>query len=170
MIRVVVGRIGRAHGIRGDVVVDVRTDEPDRRFARDARLHAGQRSLTVASTRWHSGRLLVRFAEASDRTAAEGLHGTVLEADVDPAELPSGEAEYYDRQLIGLDVRTADGTIIGSVSSVVHHAEQDTLVVSLDEGEALVPFVSAIVPTVDVEAGYLTVADLPGLLDTDTSE
>jgi 16S rRNA processing protein RimM len=77
-IRVVVGRIGRAHGIRGEVAIDVRTDEPDRRFAPKSNLVAGDRTLTVSKMRWHSGRLLVAFSEVADRTAAELLHGTVL--------------------------------------------------------------------------------------------
>lgn len=169
-MRVVVGRIGRAHGIRGDVSVEVRTDEPERRFAKDAILHGGNRSLTVASARWHSGRLLVAFAEIADRTAAESLGGTLLEADIDPAEMPSDEGEYYDRQLIGLEVRSAGGAVVGQVASVVHHGEQDTLVVSGDGREVLVPFVAAIVPTVDVDAGFLVVADLPGLLDPEAAQ
>jgi 16S rRNA processing protein RimM len=169
--RVVVGRIGRAHGIRGEVAIDVRTDEPDRRFAPESTLIAGDRTLTIARTRWHSGRLLAAFAEISDRTAAELLRGTVLEADVDPDELPADEGEFYDRQLIGLAAKRADGALIGTIASVVHHDEQDTLVLRRPSGaEALVPFVSEIVPEVDVAAGYVIVADLPGLLDPENAE
>jgi 16S rRNA processing protein RimM len=167
-VLVVVGRVGRAHGIRGDVAVDVRTDEPERRFARHAVLRAGSRQLTVSGSRWHSGRLLVTFAEVADRTAAEQLRGTLLEADIDPDELPTDEGEFYDRQLIGLEVRSAgaDADAIGQVVSVVHHGEQDTLVVRTRAGEEiLVPFVTAIVPTVDLVGGYIVVAELPGLLN-----
>jgi 16S rRNA processing protein RimM len=169
-IRVVVGRIGRAHGIRGDVAVDVRTDEPERRFARGAVLAAGSRKLTVASSRWHSGRLVVSFAEVADRTAAEQLRGIMLEIDVDPGELPSDDDAYYDRQLIGLEAITDDGSVIGVVASVVHHDEQDTLIVAADGRELMIPFVSAIVPTVDLGAGHLVVADVPGLLDPSAAE
>ena len=170
-MRVVVGRIGRAHGIRGDVAIDVRTDEPDRRFAPESTLIADDRTLTVSRTRWHSGRLLVAFAEIADRTAAEALRGTVLEADVDPDELPTGEEEFYDRQLIGLEVRTASDAVIGTVAAVTHHDEQDTLVVQrAPDAEVLVPFVTAIVPTVDVAGGYVVVADVPGLLDQGQAE
>jgi 16S rRNA processing protein RimM len=167
---VVVGRIGRAHGIRGDVAVDVRTDEPERRFARGAVLTAGARTLTVATSRWHSGRLVVSFAEVSDRTAAEQLRGTMLETDVDPEELPEEDDAYYDRQLIGLEARTNDGVVIGQVTSVVHHDEQDTLIIAADGRELMIPFVSALVPAVDLLAGHLVVVDVPGLLDPASAE
>ena len=171
VVRVVVGRVGRAHGIRGDVSVEVRTDEPERRFARGAVLHGGQRTLTVAATRWHSGRLLLTFDEVPDRTAAEQLRGTLLEAEVDADEMPTDDGEFYDRQLVDLEVRTTDGSVIGQVESVVHHEEQDTLVVRRDgNAEILVPFVTEIVPTVDVAGGFIVVADLPGLLDPETAE
>lgn len=169
-IRVVVGRIGRAHGIRGDVAVDVRTDEPERRFARGAVVLANGRSLTVAASRWHSGRMLVSFAEVADRTAAEQLRGTLLESEVDPDEVPEDEDAYYDRQLIGLEARGANGVVIGSVVSVVHHDEQDTLIVAADGRELMIPFVSALVPTVDLAGGHLIVADVPGLIDPAAAE
>jgi 16S rRNA processing protein RimM len=170
-IRVTVGRIGRAHGIRGEVVIDVRTDEPDRRFAPASTLVAGDRRLTVAKTRWHSGRLLVAFTEVPDRTAAESLRGTLLEADVEADELPSDEGEFYDRQLVGLSAQAPSGDLLGEIVSVVHHGEQDTLVIRRNSGgEVLVPFVRQIVPTVDLDAGHVVVADLPGLLDPDDAE
>ena len=170
-IRVVVGRIGRAHGIRGEVAIDVRTDEPDRRFAPKSILVAGDRTLTVSKMRWHSGRLLVAFAEVADRTAAELLRGTVLEADVDPDELPADESEFYDRQLIGLEVRNAADAVIGAITAVAHHGEQDTLVLRRGSGdEILVPFVSEIVPIVDLAGGYVVVTDVPGLLDPENAQ
>jgi len=165
-IEVVVGVIGRAHGIRGDVAVDVRTDEPDLRFADGAVLRAedGRRTFTVDSSRDHSGRLLVRFAELADRTAAEAVRGTVLVVDVDPAEQPEDEDEYYDRQLVGLTAVAADGTRVGPVISVLHLPLQDTLEIKTATGPRLVPFVTAVVPTVDLAAGEVHLADLPGLL------
>lgn len=165
-IEVVVGVIGRAHGIRGDVAVDVRTDEPDLRFSDGAvlRVENGRRTFTVESSREHSGRLLVRFAELADRTAAEAVRGTVLVVDVDPAEVPADEDEYYDRQLVGLRAVAADGTEIGPVVSVLHLPSQDTLEIKTADGLRLVPFVTAVVPRVDLAAGELHLADLPGLL------
>lgn len=170
-VRVTVGRIGRAHGVRGEVAIDVRTDEPEHRFAPASILIAGDRTLTVVRTRWHSGRLLAAFAEIPDRTAAERLRGTLLEVDVDPDALPSDDGEFYDRQLIGLSAQNTSGNVLGEIASVVHHGEQDTLVIRSENGaEILVPFVSEIVPTVDVAGGFVVVADLPGLLDPENAQ
>lgn len=168
---VVVGRIGKPHGIRGEVTVELRTDEPERRFAPGARLvvEGTGRPVTVTTHHWHQGRLLVRFEEFSDRTAAEAARGWMLTAEVDPAERPEEEDTYYDRQLIGLRVLTADGQDAGTVDFVVHLPAQDLLEVSTAEGTRLVPFVTALVPQVDLAAGTLTLADVPGLLvDLDT--
>jgi 16S rRNA processing protein RimM len=166
-LEVVVGVIGRAHGIRGDVTIDVRTDEPERRFAVGQVLRAeeGPRRFTVTAARDHSGRLLVHFAELPDRTAAEAARSTVLVADVDPAELPEEEDAYYDHQLVGLSVLGADGHVVGSVRDVLHLPLQDTLEVETPDGVRLVPFVAAVVPTVDLGAGQLHLADVVGLLE-----
>ena len=166
---VVVGRIGRAHGIKGEVSVELRTDEPDRRFAVGQRLTAGPRTLTIASTRRHQGRLLVRFEQTPDRTAAEQLGGVLLEAEVDPASTPEVDDEFYDHQLVGLAVRTRDREV-GHVIAVQHLPEQDLLVVDTGGREVLVPFVSELVPEVDLEAGHVVVADRPGLLDPDDAD
>ncbi|HET6153311.1 MAG TPA: ribosome maturation factor RimM, partial [Marmoricola sp.] len=172
---IVVGRIGKPHGIKGEVSVETRTDEPDRRFADGAVLKSenkrpgapGPAHLTVAGTRWHSGRLLVRFAEIADRNAAEEARGTVLAIDLDPDESPEDPEEFYDHQLVGLAVVTTDGRDVGVLREIVHGSAQDLLVVSAatDGGpDVLVPFVSALVPQVDVPGGRIVVADLPGLL------
>ncbi|WP_235562047.1 ribosome maturation factor RimM [Marmoricola sp. Leaf446] len=162
---VVVGRVGRAHGIRGDVAVDVRTDEPERRFADGAALRTPTGQLTVASSRMHSGRLLVRFEELADRTAAEAARGTELRVFVDPEETPADPEEFYDHQLVGLRVVTTDGAAVGELLRVEHHGAQDLLVIGTDRGEVLFPFVSALVPEVDLDEGRLVVDDAPGLLD-----
>jgi len=186
-MRVIVGRIGRPHGIRGEVVMGVRTDEPDLRFAVGATLDAAERAdepaageqpgeqpgeqqggqLTVASTRWHSGQLLVAFAGVTDRTAAAELTGRWLS--VDSSQLPetSDPDEFRDHELIGLSVRTRAGDPVGVVADVLHYG-QDLLVVRRtdgQEGESLVPFVKAIVPEVDVQGGVVVIDPPPGLLD-----
>ena len=175
-MRVIVGRIGRPHGIRGEVVIGVRTDEPDLRFAMGAVLDVGSSPdeepadagrLTVASARWHSGQLLVAFAGITDRTAAGELTGSWLS--VDSSQLPAtpDPDEFRDHELIGLSVRTAAGDLVGVVADVLHHG-QDLLVVRRAEGqdsECLVPFVKAIVPEVDVQGGVLVIDPPPGLLD-----
>lgn len=172
MAQVVVGRVGRAHGVRGEITVELRTDQPERRFAPgsvlavetpDGAAHPVE-SVTVVGSRWHHGRLLVRFEGFRDRNAADALRGTVLLSDVEPGESPDDPEEFYDHQLVGLDVRTTDGDDVGRVEAVVHGPGQDLLVVATGDGEALVPFVSALVPEVDLRAGRVVVADRPGLL------
>ncbi len=165
-IEVVVGAIGRAHGIRGDVAIDVRTDEPELRFAAGAVLRAegSGRRFTVAFSREHSGRLLVHFDELADRTVAEAARGIVLVVDVDPDQLPPEEDEFYDRQLVGLQAVAADGSVVGPIRSVLHLPLQDTLEIDTADGIRLVPFVTAVVPRVDLAAGVVHLADVPGLL------
>lgn len=178
---VVVGRVGRAHGIRGEVSVEPRTDEPERRFVVGAELlvrspgpatgrlpHA---SLTVESVRWHQDRLLVRFEQVPDRTAAEGARGLLLAVLVDADESPEDPEEFYDHQLVGLRVVTTDQRDIGDVSEVLHSGAQDLLVVRREGREdALVPFVTALVPEVDLAGGRLVVEDRPGLLEPEQQE
>jgi 16S rRNA processing protein RimM len=172
-IEVVVGRIGKPHGIRGEVTLDVRTDEPERRFApgttfrAEAPAGADRRPtlLTVARARWHQSTLLVTFEELEDRNAAEAVRGTVLHATIGHDEVPDDPEEYYDHQLVGLAVVDLDGTALGEVKAVVHGSAQDLLTVRTADGrDALVPFVSALVPEVDLAAGRLVVADRPGLV------
>lgn len=168
-MQVVVGRIGRAHGLGGDVGVEVRTDEPERRFAIGAVLLTDPASvgpLTVANGRVHSGRLLLRFAEVDGRTAAETLRGTMLLVEVDPSELPEDDDEWYDFQLAGLAALRPDGTALGTVTEVVHLPAQDLLAVRTpDEREVLVPFVTAIVSEVDISAGRVVIDPPLGLFE-----
>ena len=175
--QVVVGRIGRPHGIRGELSVEPRTDEPERRFApggvlvtetpRGSAPHGPGRpaALTVETVRWHQDRLLVRFVEIPDRTAAEAARGLLLVADVPTDEVPEDPEEFYDHQLVGLRVETTEGGAVGEVALVQHGAGQDLLVIRTPAGtEVLVPFVTALVPEVDIAGGRLVVADRPGLL------
>jgi 16S rRNA processing protein RimM len=189
-MRCVVGRVGRAHGLLGEVAVEVRTDDPELRFATGSQVYPAldqQRrparapdrlpgSLSVAGSRWHSGRLLVRFAEVADRSGAEALAGTLLEAEVDLTAAGDDPDEFHDLALIGLTVQDRAGQPIGRVAAVSHLPAQDLLVVEraapvLAAGNApgvahelLVPFVSEIVPVVDIAGGFLVV-DLPPGLD-----
>ncbi|UFN45729.1 ribosome maturation factor RimM [Nocardioides okcheonensis] len=172
-IEVVVGRIGKPHGIRGEVTLDVRTDEPERRFAPGTVLRAQApagadrrpTSLTVARARWHQSTLLVTFEELADRNAAEAVRGTLLHATLAADETPEDPDEFYDHQLVGLAVVDLDGTALGEVRAVVHGSAQDLLTVRTPDGrDALVPFVSALVPEVDLAAGRVVVADRPGLV------
>ena len=187
-MRVTVGRIGRPHGVRGDVVVGVRTDEPELRFARGSRLDTdpvGVGPLTVAGHRWHSGDLLVRFEEIGDRTAAAELGGTWLLVDSAVLGALDDPDEFRDGDLVGLSVRTVDGTVVGTVADVLHHG-QDILVIDpvgaadpagadgvaraaraagVRAEQILIPFVKAIVPEVDIAGGVLVIDPPEGLLD-----
>jgi 16S rRNA processing protein RimM len=170
-MQLVVGRVGRPHGIRGELTVQVHTDDPDLRFAAGSVLAtepAARGPLTVSSSRWHSGRLLVTFVGCADRESAEDLRGTLLvmdSADVGPSQDPD---EFNDYELVGLEVRTMGGEPVGVVADVLHQG-QDLLVVQPLSGRAgdpiLVPFVAAIVAEVDVAAGRLVIDPPPGLLD-----
>jgi 16S rRNA processing protein RimM len=168
-MQLVVGRIVKAHGIGGEVAVDVRTDDPDHRFGAGTPLQtdpAERGPLTVERARWHSGRLLVRFSGVTDRSAAEALRGTLLVAD-SATSAPAGDAEdFWDHDLVGLTAVLADGTTLGTVLEVLHPAGPDVLVIQrAGAGEVLVPFVHDIVPTVDLAAGQLVVTPPEGLLE-----
>ncbi len=175
-LRVVVGRIGRAHGLRGDVAVEVRTDDPGLRFSPGALLYVAAESsdgakdparpetLVVVAARWHSGRLLLRFEGIVDRDAAERVRGLLLEVEQDPAELPLTGDEFYDHQLVGLAAHLMTGELLGSVTDVLHVPGQDLLVVTTEDGEAMIPFVAEIVTEVDIVTGRLLVDPPEGLI------
>lgn len=167
--RVLIGTLGKPHGLRGELTVYLRTDEPERRFAPGASIEVGQggKPMTVAATKWHSGVFLLSLTGVSDRTTAEGLRGSDVWARVASDEVPDADGEFYDRQLIGLSVRDASGATVGTVASVLHNPGQDLLVIDIAGDERLVPFVEALVPVVDPDAGYLQVADVRGLLSDD---
>src|SRR5882757_5296456 len=168
-MQLVVGRIGRAHGIKGEVSVDVRTDEPELRLAPGAVLATDPATagpLTIATGRVHSGRLMLRFEGVTDRNGAEALRNTLLIAEIDPQETPEDPEEFYDHQLIDLDVVTADGREIGRIAEITHLPYQDLLVVRRpDGGEALIPFVAEIVPEIDLDRQRAVIDSPPGLLD-----
>ncbi|MBX4167258.1 ribosome maturation factor RimM [Rhodococcus sp. DMU2021] len=183
-MELVVGRVAKSHGIRGEVVVEVRTDEPEERFAvgavlrgrkpRDRHLH----EYTVEAAREHSGRLLLRLQGIDGRDAADALRGVLFV--VDSADLPpSGDPdEFYDHELEGLTVRIVagrpdGGTEVGTVREVLHTAAGELLSIrpaGQERGELLVPFVTEIVPTVSVRDGVIEIDPPEGLLDPDFGE
>jgi 16S rRNA processing protein RimM len=165
---VVVGRIGRPHGVRGEVTVEVRTDDPDLRFVPGAVFATDPPSrgpLTVAGRRWHREVLLLSVDGVDSREAAEELRNTELLLDI--AALPELDdpESFYDHQLVGLTARLTDESELGEVVAVRHEGADLLVIRRADAGELLVPFVTAIVPTVDVAAGFLVVDPPEGLLD-----
>jgi 16S rRNA processing protein RimM len=161
----VVGRVVKAHGLRGELVVEPSTDNAGERFAPGVVLTlADGRSLTIAAARWHSGRLLVSAEEVADRDAAEAMRRAELRAPA--SEVDTDDDEYHDHQLEGLRAELGDGTVVGTVTAVSHGAGGELLVLEApDGGELLVPFVKAIVPTVDVAGGRVVLDPPEGLLD-----
>jgi 16S rRNA processing protein RimM len=168
-VEVLVGRIGRPHGITGEVSVAVLSDSPEARFGVGTDLateHNGRRdSLRIASVRPDRDRLLITFEGVTDRDQARHLAGVFLLAQVDPNEPTDDPDEFHDHQLIGLSARHVDGSVLGTVTDVLHMPMQDVLVLDHDGREVLVPFVQAVVPSVDIKAGVLTVDPPAGLLD-----
>ena len=165
----VVGRVGKPHGITGAVTVEVRTDDPDARFAPGSSLRtdpAERGPLMVAFVHPRSGGIVVYFEGVDSREGAEALRGTVLV--VDSSSLPDLDEsdEWYDHQLVGLAAVDPAGAALGTVTDVVHSAASDLLVVTdADEREHLVPFVREMVPAVDVPAGRVVVSAPEGLFD-----
>lgn len=167
-MEVVVGRVAKAHGITGELTIDVRTDVPELRFADGAVLAARTRdkrtrSVTVSAVRPHGTRLLVRFAEVVDRNAAEELRGAVLLADTEDLPPTDNEDEFYDHQLAGLEAVLADGTPRGTVREVLHTPGGELLAVEFEGREVLVPFVRAIVPSVDLQQKRVVLEPPEGL-------
>ncbi|MXW69644.1 MAG: 16S rRNA processing protein RimM [Acidimicrobiia bacterium] len=161
--RVVVGRVGRPHGLDGALYVWPDTDDP-RRFASGAKfMVAGRGALEVQRTRIHLERLLVKFVEVSDRASAEQLRGAELYIE-ERQRRRLGSEEFWPDELEGLEVRTAKGTIVGRVKGVEWSDAQSRLVVETEHGLREVPFVDELVPSVNLGDGYLTLVDLPGLL------
>jgi 16S rRNA processing protein RimM len=173
-MELLVGRVVKAHGVTGEVVVEIRTDDPTARFARGVTLRAKpsrgdgpERSYVVDSAREHGGRLLVRLAGVDSRDAADALRGNVFV--VDTADLPPIDEPdtYYDHELEGLHVRTTGGQDIGVIAEVLHTAAGELLAVKRTDGgaEVLVPFVSAIVTSVSLDDRAVEIDPPEGLLD-----
>jgi 16S rRNA processing protein RimM len=143
------------------------TDEPDHRYADGTVLMTSDNTtLTVATSKWHSGRFVVHFAGVDDRNSAEALRGQTLTIDVDPAELPEDPDEFYDHQLVGLNVALEDGSVIGVIGEVIHLPSQDLLSVKREgDTEVLIPFVMEFVPEIDLDSKTVTITPTPGLLN-----
>lgn len=173
-MELVIGRVAKSHGIRGELAVEIRTDNPEERFAVGTVLKGRKpreqklTNYTVEAAREHSGRLLLRLRGVEDRTASDALRGTLFL--VDPADLPASDDpdEFYDHELEGLAVRLTDGTPVGTVLEVLHSAAGELLSIrpeGQDAGELLVPFVAAIVTSVSVADGVIEIDPPEGLLD-----
>ncbi|GAA4171157.1 ribosome maturation factor RimM [Gryllotalpicola koreensis] len=166
-----VGRLTKAHGLKGAIKLELYTDDPERRFVPGAvfslqvpttsKWHG--KTLELRELRWYNGHPVGFFVGVDDRTEAETLIKAILWVDADTDEAPEDDA-WYDHQLVGLTA-LRDGVPVGKVARVDHLPAQDLLAIETDAGEVLVPFVAAIVPAVDIETGTLTVTPPAGLFE-----
>ena len=172
------GRITKAHGLKGGLKLELYTDDPDRRFTPGAVFSLqvpdespwSGKTIAIDELRWYNGHPVAFFEGIGDRSAAETLARAILWVDQDPDEETGEEDAWYDHQLVGLKV-LRDGVQIGTVARVDHLPAQDLLAVdTADRGEVLVPFVAAIVPAVDIAAGTVTVTPPTGLFEDPIAE
>ncbi len=167
-----VGRLTKAHGLKGAIKVELYTDEPEKRFVPGAvftlQVPTGSKwhgkSLELNELRWYNGHAVAFFAGIDDRSEAETLVKAILWVSQDVKELPDEDDAWYDHQLVGLSV-VRDGETVGTVARVDHLPAQDLLAIKTEHGEVLVPFVKAIVPEVDLAAGTVTVTPPAGLFE-----
>ena len=167
-----VGRLTKPHGLKGGLKVELFTDNPDERFAPNSVLHLQVpedsqwfgRTLTVRELRWFNSMPVAFFAEVADRTDAESIVRAILWIDAATVEQSVEDNAWYDHQLVGLEVRR-EGELLGTVSEVQHFPAQDLLAVKTANGTVLVPFVESIVPSVDLDAGVVSVTPPAGLFE-----
>jgi 16S rRNA processing protein RimM len=171
-----VGRLTKAHGLKGGLKLELFTDDPDRRFTPGASFSLQVpesspwhgRRIELAELRWYNGQPVGFFVDVADRTAAESLVKAILWIDQDPDEAAEPDA-WYDHQLVGLEV-VREGETVGVIDRLEHLPAQDLLVVKLGDREVLVPFVRALVPEVDVEGGRVVVTPPDGLFEPGADE
>ena len=163
-MQLVVGRIGRAHGVLGEATIEVQTDDPDIRFQVGNKLTLDDgRELTIRSSRWHNQILLLAFDGIADRNQIEELRDQLISSDVDLGLLAPGE--YHFQQLIGCEVFQQNGELIGTVDEILKSPGQDLLSVSRAAGRVLIPMVKQIIIEINVLAKKIIVNPPEGLLD-----
>ncbi|MBL3686870.1 ribosome maturation factor RimM [Leucobacter zeae] len=172
-----VGRLTKPHGLKGGIKLELFTDNPELRFVPGAEFHLQVpedspwfgRTVTLRELRWFNDSPVGFFDELPDRTAAEGIVRAILWIDEDAVAGGEEENAWYHHQLVGLDVVRAspegEPVVLGTVAEVQHFPAQDLLLVTTERGSVLVPFVEAIVPSVDIEAGIVTVTPPEGLFE-----
>ena len=168
----VVGRLGRPHGVHGEISVEVRTDEPEIRFAKGSKLSVKENNnqLTVLSSRWHQEKMLVKFEEITDRDLANEIKGKTLTIKIDPNSIETKKDQYYEFQLAGLKVIDKNDKTLGQIKEVITNLAQDLLVVeTVDKREVLVPFVKQIVTNVDLDKKQVIMDPPTGLFDEENA-
>ncbi len=165
-MQLVVGRIGRAHGVQGEATVEVRTDQPDQRFAVGATVSTEDgRNLIITGNRWHNKILLLSFAGITDRDQVEQLRDQLVSTEVNTEDQEPGE--YHFQQLIGCQVKLEDSKDIGVVREIIQLPGQDLLGIDTPNGEVLIPMVKQIIIAIDIDAKLIVVNPPEGLLDVE---
>jgi len=167
-----IGRLTKAHGLKGGIKVEMFTDDPDGRFTPGAVFTLQvpdssawhNKTIELIELKWYNSHAVAFFKDVPDRSVAETLIKAILWIDHDLSEVPEEEDAWFDHQLLGLSV-LRDGVKVGTVSAIDHFPAQDLLTVKTETGDVLVPFVKAIVTAVDVKAGTLTVTPPVGLFE-----
>ena len=167
-----VGRLTKAHGLKGAIKLELFTDDPGRRFVPGAvftlQVPTGSawhgKTVELVELRWYNQHAVGFFKDVPDRETAETLAKAILWINHDADEQSTEKDAWYDHQLIGLAVHR-DGVKIGTIARLEHLPAQDLLILKTSAGEVMVPFVKAIVPSVDIKAGVVTITPPPGLLE-----
>jgi 16S rRNA processing protein RimM len=167
-----IGRLTKAHGLKGGIKVEMFTDDPDGRFTPGAVFTLQvpdssawhNKTIELVELKWYNSHAVAFFKDVPDRSVAETLIKAILWVDHDLSEVPEEEDAWFDHQLLGLEV-LRDGVKVGTVTAIDHFPAQDLLTVKTENGDVLVPFVKAIVSAVDVKAGTLTVTPPVGLFE-----
>ncbi|MEI8184402.1 MAG: ribosome maturation factor RimM [Actinomycetes bacterium] len=163
-MQLVVGRIGRAHGVLGEATIEVRTDDPDLRFIVGNKLTLDNgKQLSIKSSRWHNQVLLLAFDGINDRNQIEELRDQLISAEVDTNNMAEGE--YHFQQLIGSEVFLKSGGLVGVVDEIVKLPGQDLLSVNKDGKEVLIPMVKQIIVSIDIKTKKIVVDPPEGLFD-----
>ena len=163
-MQLVVGRIGRAHGVLGEATVQVQTDDPDLRFKVGAKLILDNgKDLTIRSSRWHNQILLLAFDGVVDRNQIEELRDQMISAEVDITSLSPGE--YHYQQLLGCQVFLQSDELIGEVDEIVKLPSQDLLSVANNGKKVLIPMVKKIIISIDILTKKIVIDPPEGLLD-----
>jgi len=163
-LQLVVGRIGRAHGVLGEATIEVRTDDPDLRFIVGNKLTLDNgKQLSIKSSRWHNQVLLLAFDGINDRNQIEELRDQLISAEVDTNNMAEGE--YHFQQLIGSEVFLKSGGLVGVVDEIIKLPSQDLLSVNKDGKEVLIPMVKQIIVSIDIKTKKIVVDPPEGLFD-----
>ena len=159
---ITIGRILAPWGVKGKLKVKIETDFPQR-FASGAKVYISQQPMTIDSAEWHSGKLIIKLSAIDSIEEAQKLRGKTVEIPHSQVQ-PLPEGQYYHFQLIGLEVRTTQGELLGKITEILTTESNDIYVVRNAKGEILIPAIEDVVKSVDLEQGHVVIEPIKGLL------